>query len=334
MRIAHVGDIHIGAGRKWFSDLQSEKPYYLERHRVMLHEMAKKIAEAKVDHIILAGDLLDHAKPFANELIILAEWLNLLAEVTDTYIIAGNHEDLFGNVTALHPVAAMMSHPKLHWCLDFQVNKAPWGKTLWASHKDTHKISAALEADKDIEFVVAHYAAKGCIYENNTMAPKGWVFDYKPEKVKQWFLGDIHMRQNVSPNAAYPGSPCQLNFGESGQKGIDIYDVDKGKRERILLSAAPPLMTVSIKDKVPKFLENALYRVYASKKFIDYSFPPNVVSVQLFEAKKDDKKTKKVESENIDFGNPLDGLEEVLIRYELDKSLIVKATEEAKAIVT
>ena len=188
--------------------------------------------------------------------------------------------------------------------------------------------------DKDIEFVVAHYAAKGCIYENNTMAPKGWVFDYKPETIKQWFLGDIHMRQNVAPNAAYPGSPCQLNFGESGQKGIDIYDVDKGKRERILLSAAPPLMTVSVKDRVPKFLDNALYRVYASKKFIDYSFPPNVVSVQLFEAKKDDKKTKKVERENIDFGNPLDGLEEVLTRYELGKPLIVKAMEEARAIVT
>jgi hypothetical protein len=54
----------------------------------------------------------------------------------------------------------------------------------------------------------------------------------------------------------------------------------------------------------------------------------------LFEAKKDDKKTKKVERENIDFGNPLDGLEEVLTRYELGKPLIVKAMEEARAIVT
>ena len=333
MRIAHVGDIHIGVGRKWFSDLQSEKPYYLERHRTMLNEMVEKISKEKVDHIILAGDLLDHPKPFANELIVLAEWLNKLSQITDTYIIAGNHEDIFGNMTALHPVAAMMNNPKLHWHLDFEVEKSPWGKTVWASHKDTHKIAEELKKDKDIQWVVAHYAAKGCVYENNMTAPKGWEFKYQPETIKQWFLGDIHMRQNVAPNAAYPGSPCQLNFGESGQKGFDIYDADTGVREKVLLSSAAPLMTVLVKEKVPKFLPNALYRVYASKKFLDYSFPPNVVSVQLFQTKKEETKTKKVTQENIDFGNPLDGLEEVLIRSKLEKELIKKASDEAKAIV-
>lgn len=333
MKISLVSDIHIGAGSRWFSDITSEFPKYLQRHKKCLDEITMRSLEQQVDSIILAGDLLDRSKPTAQEYKLLAEWLYELAEVAPTYITSGNHEDLSRDLTALHPVAAMMVHKNLHWRLGCETIEEPWGRTLWCPHQFTFQLQAKLDEDPTIEYVVAHYAHKGSVFENGYAGVKGWDIKY-PSHLKQVFLGDIHARQKLqsAPMAWYPGSPLQLNFGEGGSKGFDVYDTESGKRNQVLLSAAAPLLTLDVTDKMPTFMPGAIYRVRVSRKFIDHDFPENVVSVILQgSVEKLDPNDAKAPTDQIDFGDPLAGIERVLdrgkVEPELRKDCLAAATE-------
>jgi DNA repair exonuclease SbcCD nuclease subunit len=335
VRIGNISDVHIGIGRRWFSDTTSENPRYLQRHKMCLDEITTRCQEVKVDCIILAGDLLDSSKPTAQEYSVLADWLYSLAEIAPTYVTVGNHEELSKGVTALHPVAAMMQHSNLHWRLDLSVNDEPWGNTLWCPHYCTGELQKTIDETPDLEYVVAHYAHKGAVFENGYAGVKGWDIRY-PSSLKQVFLGDIHARQKLSSasEAWYPGSPLQLNFGEGGSKGFDIYDTETGKRDQVLLKNAPPLLTVDVRDEVPNFLANALYRVRVTKKYVDYQFPENVVSVQLLGAPEKAVEKEQADTTNqIDFGNPLAGIDRVLDRGKVDTELRADVLAAAKEIV-
>jgi DNA repair exonuclease SbcCD nuclease subunit len=228
----------------------------------------------------------------------------------------------------------MSKNERVIWHLGLEKTQEPWGSVVWASWHQTKQLKELLVIETP-DYVVAHYAAKGCTYENGFMAPRGWEMDYKEGYIKQWFIGDIHARQKVAANAWYPGSPCQLNFGEGGSKGFDIYYTETDKRDQILLSKSVPLMTMVCKDKVPEILEGVLYRAYVSKEFLSYPFPPNVVSIQMLESRT--KGNQLVDnasvSEEIDFGDPLAGIEEVLERSKLPESLYAQATAIAAAMV-
>jgi DNA repair exonuclease SbcCD nuclease subunit len=336
MILAHLADLHIGAGVRWFGDLESETPFYLDRHKKVLAEALEKMKELRVTQIILAGDLLDRKHPSAKELGLAGWFLHECTKVAETHIIPGNHELLFGNMTVLQPIAELMKYVEnLHWHLNLEITEEPWGKVLWAPFHDTGKISAKLETP--VDYVVAHYAAKGSVFENNYQMTKGWEFNYREGEIKQWFIGDIHARQRIAANAFYSGSICQLNFGEGGSKGFDIYDTDTGKRDQVILSSGAPLLTAICKDrnKLPEFLEGALYRVYAIKELISYPFPKNVISLQLLEART--KGEQQVDNTyvagEIDFGEPLAGLESVLNRFELPERLQPVAIDVAHKLV-
>lgn len=332
MLLAHIADVHIGVGRKWKEDLTSESPFYLQRHRMYLESILDSLKKNPVDGIILAGDLLDSSKPTAKEYELLAWWLYQLVELGPVHIIAGNHEDIHGGLTSLHPAQAFMAGVEnIFWHLDTaEIAQEKWGSTLWASHHQTSKIQEML--GQKPEYVVAHYAAKGSVYDSGLEATKGWEIQYPG--CKQVFIGDIHVRQSVAHNAHYCGSPCQLNFGESGSKGFDIYDTEAGKRSQVILNGGIPLLTVRIKDaKPPEFNPKALYKVLASREYLDYKYPENVVTVQLLETKNTKETAEQlVNKGEIDFGDPLGGIEKVLTRAKLIPSLIESAKETAKTI--
>jgi DNA repair exonuclease SbcCD nuclease subunit len=333
MKIAFVADLHIGAGRSFFSDLQSDLPYYLNRHKTCFLELIEQIKKEEITYVILGGDLLDHARPLPKESELLGWFLHELSEIAEVHIISGNHETLWGGMTALHPVQAYtQANDKIKWHLSLETTDEPFGKVLWASHHETPRLGRAIQ-EFDPEFVVAHFAAKGCVYHNGITAPKGFEFKYKTGKIKRWFVGDIHLRQQMAPNAAYPGSPLQINFGESGVKGFDVYDTEKNKLRQVALTKTVALMTEFVNEKVPEFSENALYRVFVSKEFLSHTFPKNVVSVQLISKKESEETAQKaVLVDEIDFGDPLAGLEETLSRTKLPESIYPEARQVAASL--
>lgn len=335
MLIAHVSDLHIGAGRKFYDDLLSEKPFYLARHEKMLDEMLQAFKIHRVDRIFLTGDQLDHNRPTTKEYELLSWFLHSAADIAPTSVIPGNHEHLYSSTTVLHPCRSLTRREhRLHWFLDLEfINLANLGLVLFVPWYQTAEIADLLtDSDKPPDYIVAHYAAKGCVYENGYSATKGFDLNYYEGKIKNWFLGDIHARQKVASNAWYSGSPCQLNFGEGGSKGFDLYDSEQNTRKQILLSKAEPLLTVVCKDKVPEFMPGALYRAYVIRELLDYPFPPNVVNIQLLETKTKGEQAidNSTVATEVDFGDPLTGLTEVLDRSNLPDRLVVRAVEVAR----
>jgi DNA repair exonuclease SbcCD nuclease subunit len=333
MKLAFIADIHIGSGRQWYSDLEAESPFYLQRHKKVLQEIIDKIITSNITYVILGGDLLDKNKPTSKEYNLLAWFLLTLAEQAQVNIISGNHEDIDAHITCLHPARAFCTHSNIKWHLDLEATNECFGRVLWASHMFTGRISETLDTDPEIDHVVAHYAAKGCFYDNHSQAMKGWEFNYRADRIKQWFLGDIHLRQAIGSNAFYPGSICQLNFGEGGQKGFEIYDTDTRQREQVPLISAIPLKTEKIYDKLPDFNPAVLYRVQTISKFLDYAYPTNVISIQLLEEKQDTTAEEIVVDNQIDFGDPLSGLNTVLERNKLEPEIIEMAVKEAQEII-
>lgn len=334
MKLVFISDVHVGSGRAWYSDAQSEDPYYLRRHKIGLLEILETLDKLEDFEIILGGDLLHFARPTAKELDLLGWFLLSLAKLAPTHIIAGNHEDLYGELTALHPLKTFTSDtPNLKWHLEFSETTERFGKVVWVSHNQTSKLQAYLDSN-DPDFVVGHFAAKGCVYESGLTAPKGWVFDYKPGKIKRWFIGDIHLRQKLAPNASYPGTPIQNSFGETGARGYDVYDCESGKVDQIILTKTPPLLTEIVKDTLPDFKENCLYRVYASNQFLNFNFPSNVVDLKPLGNKlKEDEHNRQVIQEEIDFGDPLAGFEDTLKRTKLPESFYEEAKDLAQEIM-
>jgi DNA repair exonuclease SbcCD nuclease subunit len=333
MKIAFVADLHIGAGRSFFSDLQSDLPFYLNRHKVCFTELIEQIKKENIAYVILGGDLLDHARPLPKESELLGWFLHELSEAAEVHIISGNHETLWGGMTALHPVQAYTrANEKIKWHLSLEATDESFGRVLWASHHETPRLGKAIH-EFDPDFVVAHFAAKGCVYHSGMTSPKGFQFEYEVGKIKRWFVGDIHLRQQIASNASYPGSPLQVNFGESGVKGFDVYDTEKKKLKQVALTKTIPLMTEFVQDKLPTFSDNAIYRVFVSKEFLSHTFPKNVVSVQLVSKKEsDDAAQKAVLVDEIDFGDPLAGLEETLKRTKLPESVYPEARTIAESL--
>lgn len=326
MKIAFTADLHVGAGRSLFSDLQSDTPKYLERHRVCFIELMEKIKSEKINYVILGGDLLDHARPSPKESELLGWFLHELSDIAEVHVISGNHETLWGGMTALHPVQSYtQANSKIKWHLALEATEESFGKVLWASNHETSKIGKAIQ-ELSPDYVVAHFAAKGCVYHSGITSPKGFQFEYDPGKIKHWFVGDIHLRQKISPNASYPGSPLQINFGETGVKGFDVYDTESKKLKQIILKNTTPLLTEYVQDKLPEFSENAIYRVFVSKEFLTHTFPKNVVNVQLISKKEAEETAQKTALvAEIDFGDPLAGLENTLGRTKLPETLFPEA---------
>jgi DNA repair exonuclease SbcCD nuclease subunit len=331
--LAHLADVHIGAGRSWWNDLQSESPRYLERHRAMLWEILGRVKELKIQKVLITGDLFDHPRPTQKEHELAAEWLHELADLVTVHIIPGNHEVLFNHVTAFNSISAYLrKHNSIQIHTKLEVAEDADGIWLWAPYTYTNEIERHLQEHKKVDFVVAHYAAKGCVYANGMTAAKGWELNYRPGQIKQWFLGDIHARQKVAPNAWYSGSPCQLNFGESGSKGFDVYDTFSGERQSVLLSKAAPLQTVIVKDFIPEFNPGVIYRVFATRDYYSSSYPENVVSLKLLESSKSEIEINNdLVASEIDFGDPLVGLTDALNRAGLPERLYGQAEEIARS---
>ena len=75
---------------------------------------------------------------------------------------------------------------------------------------------------------VSHEAVTGATTDRNIHIKKSDQITLVPDLgPTYWALGDIHMPQQMLPNAFYCGAPYQVDFGESAdQKGVLLVDTD------------------------------------------------------------------------------------------------------------
>jgi DNA repair exonuclease SbcCD ATPase subunit/DNA repair exonuclease SbcCD nuclease subunit len=223
MRIAHIADVH-------WRGYQRHKEY-----RNSFSDMFNQLKSLNVDAICLAGDIV-HSKTqgISPELIDnLNWWFTELSRIAPTHIILGNHDGLILNKDrqdAISPIlnalnlqnvylykkSGVYTDPndeRFNWCAFSpfdeegyaevkpqrgKINIAMYHGAVWGSHTD---MDFMLDGDCKMDFF------------------RG--FDYV-------MLGDIHKRQQLDKEGRiwYPGSPIQQNYGESGEKGFLLWDIE------------------------------------------------------------------------------------------------------------
>lgn len=296
----HTADLHIGDSRNL--------PKYLDRQRKMLYEITSLCVEREVDVAVYSGDLFDAKYMLPREKDMFLEWLieNDRAAKKhnfDVVMMNGNHDEIEEGYTHLRSHKIMADYGMLDHTVIVEDQPRVVGPfkdniyvvvvpaknyrgeelnfTVEALYKKWHVDCEKRDLHPDALYIVAmvHEAIYGAVNETG---------DYKCKRgpkldpdlpITYWALGDIHKPwQQIMPNAWYPGSPIQHEFGDlSPERGVLIVDLESPTEpEQVKLEGIIPLITVShVPDEWPT---DAIVRYEGTaEEIVDTIFPDNVV---------------------------------------------------------
>lgn len=252
LRILHTSDWHCGASR--------DLPEYLTRWKDCFDEIQLKIKKYAPDVFVITGDIFDNRAPREEERNLI---LNTLSNILISYpkmnvlILEGNHDwntqevsmlesvregylPLGSRITIVRDTPSVVKIKGSNFiCIPCTQNQ-----TKSSVKKLVKKLHKGLSGDT---YVCMHECFKS--FAENGMQV-GTESLPKLKFVKCWMLGDIHKHQFLSKNAWYAGSPLQINFGETSDKGIVL--VEEGKPHFLKLKKAKKLVTVKQGDKIPE----------------------------------------------------------------------------------
>jgi exonuclease SbcD len=267
VKILHTADIHLGELAGPTKD--GENARMMDTIRCMDY-LESKALERNVDLIVIAGDLFNRSKLWADEMLkeitIASTWLRRLANIAPTVLMFGtaNHDNIkaFENIKRMEiDRLIVVTEPDLITINtqsgDIQVVGVPgvdkgYFRTLFPGMdmEDENKaISEALgnvilgisaDADPTLPLVLmSHYTVTGCTLENgesiflnsDIVIPTAALAASNYDLV---CLGHIHKAQSV-PNCSrpvyYSGPPNAITFSEEGQdKGFWIHYINENGR--------------------------------------------------------------------------------------------------------
>lgn len=294
IKILQTGDLHIGKGRSsWTNDGYNLSIKRASKLFDTLYDVAE---EYGCDAILITGDVFDVKKVTDAERELVSRKLAEHSSRVPTYVIPGNHDQITEKKTSnLDFLSEITEHtdeiPSLHisrtdvhsvWELKpgLKIVGAPaplsedqeW-VTNWAKGLD----------DRDSQYIfMGHGTVKYCSRNDSGWQPPesedhGLSLREAAEAAPEviwWAYGDIHKRQKLptlpeGANGAYAGSPIQMNFGETEDRGVYILkfknDGDwkySGKKYvRIDNRGFIPLVTVKSQDQLDDLPEDALLKL-------------------------------------------------------------------------
>jgi len=260
MRFLHTGDWHVGksiAGRS-----------RAEEHQAVLAEVADHARAAKVDVVLVAGDIFDSAAPSAEaERVAYSALLNL-ADVAPIIVIPGNHDNerRLAAIAPLFRHVDVTIHPFIRRdCIDFETPRGERAKIAllpWLSQRYVVKADQLMSKDADeltgdfgdrVRRVIATLTSQ---FEDDTVnlllghvtiaggetgggeRTAQTIFDYWidttafPANAHYVGLGHLHKMQHMPGPCPvwYCGSPLQLDFSDTqANKNALIVDATSGK---------------------------------------------------------------------------------------------------------
>ena len=225
--IHHLSDIHI-------RNLKRHSEY-----RQVFEKVYDRIKLNSQDSVIYVGGDIAHAKlDMSPELVdLISEFLQNLADIAPTIVIAGNHDCNLNNLNrldVLQPIVKNLNHPNVHYWRETGVFKMADVTFTVMSVFDEHDISKypkAKDIEGDTKVALFHGSIDNCSTD--------FGFHLKnPEHTTAMFagydlalLGDIHKRQFMDKEhrIAYCGSLIQQNHGEALEHGYLTWDVESRK---------------------------------------------------------------------------------------------------------
>lgn len=282
-KLLHVSDIHPNSNATFAGkvaiDPDTGKNLALTDLRKSLDCVFNTVRDLKCDAVLIPGDVFDTVKPTMDEVAVIVEWIELIAEEAKVLIIPGNHDMAVSPnmATALEPlrwrlnIDVMFRPDSICWKIqnDYFVrlfglpypSKAQLLTALGTEGKSPEEITAIINHGlasilrgfkaqfdgDDFNILLAHGSVAQCKVGDQ---PRSLAHDILiPLDELQGFdyvaLGHIHQSQQVAPNAWYSGSLMRNGFGEEHEpKGFNLVEIERG---------APPVVT---------FIENPHARRY------------------------------------------------------------------------
>lgn len=221
--IAHISDVHIRLYQ------------YHDRYRIVfskLYNALKKMKHEVSNLMVIAitGDLLHSKNQLSPECTnITIDFLENLAKIAPTFLIAGNHDALLENSSRLDSISSILYKrdiPNLYYLQKSGIyefaNIHFYVDSLLDHEENVYQGTFQEPSDSTVKDEKGFY--KVALYHGQIA---GWVnnIGYQSktgEKYKDEFkymdytlLGDIHKYQFMTPTMAYPGSLISQNCGES-----------------------------------------------------------------------------------------------------------------------
>jgi exonuclease SbcD len=259
IRVAHTADWHLNAAATFAGSIVRDGAGANLRWRdqmTAVRAVVDGILASGAQLAIIAGDLWDKPKPGIAEIVFAQQEIYRLSDRVTTVVIPGNHDVATGDDPS--PVATLDCYnPALHIvtrpqvirpngvsiaCLPFPTRGMLLAKPDIAglSHEAVNTLlseklraivrSLRAQCAPDLPaFLVAHLPIVGAALNPDQTAGQEHVSLTK-EDLEGWdlvCLGDLHLRQQVTARAYYPGSTARNGFGEQHyQPGWLLHTLD------------------------------------------------------------------------------------------------------------
>lgn len=226
MRFIHISDLHLGRG---FSAKRYGEAFAAARSRELLGCLERIVEEAnrkEVDVILCAGDLLHSEDVTLEELRNINTVLDRLERAVFV-AISGNHDAQ----TASSP------YRRLDWTPKFYLCPPGWGRAALSQYEVMlHYYSWDQKEIRQPLLQEASFSRRGkyniLLLHGDTQDPKS---SYLPLDLQALAglgmdyiaLGHVHQPQQLAPGIWYSGSPEPLDFGESGEHGFVLGELDE-----------------------------------------------------------------------------------------------------------
>ncbi|MFO8067256.1 MAG: metallophosphoesterase [Bacteroidales bacterium] len=280
IKFVHTADLHLDTP---FKGLTQHNATLAERLKNATLKSFDNIVDLcineKVDFILIAGDIFNSDQQSLSAQISFIKNLNRLHENNiSSYFVCGNHDPLESWLPSLKlPETSVRfggkNVEKYYYKKDGQVLADIYGISYFS--KETKENLA-----KKYE-VIGEKAAFSIAVLHGTTGNSGSHIPYapfSPEDIKSkafdyWALGHIHKHEIINdahPAIVYPGNPQGRDFGETGQRGCYIVEIESGAKPDLnfvpLQSIRFEEVDISIDnveyiDEFNKIIENSLEKI-------------------------------------------------------------------------
>ncbi|HYF26102.1 MAG TPA: exonuclease SbcCD subunit D C-terminal domain-containing protein [Baekduia sp.] len=260
MRLLHTADWHLG--RSFHGES------LLAAHAAVADHVATLAREARVDAVVLAGDLYDRAVAPADAVTLAGETLARLAEVCQVVLLPGNHD----SAARLAFAAPLLERSRLHVRCDpgrcgmpvpvgdglvfalpylepdlvrgvLGVDERSHAAVLGAA-MDAVRAELARRGERVPVAVAAHaFVAGGLVSDSErdlTVGGADAVASDAFAGADYVALGHLHRPQRVGDRGRYAGAPVPLSFSEAGHTpSVAVVDVRAGAEAQVELVPCP-----------------------------------------------------------------------------------------------
>lgn len=240
VQFIHTADLHLDTPFKGLSSLNAWLAGRLKQATLKSYDRIIQLCiEKQVDFLIIAGDIFDSTQHSLAAQLTFVEGLKKLSDhAIRAYFVCGNHDPFNSWLPALtFPENVFRFRPD-------EVEKIPFEKEghiladlygISFPEKEVKKNLARLfklrQPRAPVSIGVLHGTTgsaegheKYAPFSKNDIEGKG--FDY-------WALGHIHKHQVIQENQpamVYPGNPQGRDFGETGEKGCYLVEIEAGSK--------------------------------------------------------------------------------------------------------